>query len=329
MMKRYSTYLIPLAAFLIGGAAVFVWNGHVVPVQDAAKGNCDKDYAFIDPDVDCDSTDQASDQIAAVKDQVGRMIGDEQSAHHIIRASVFFRDLNTRRWFGVNDDVAYYTGSLVKLPLAMGYYKLSELQPGVLDGQLTIPKEDIVVGNTDQHYPPADPLVADTPYSVADMIRHMLVYSDNTPFGTLTDHGKDFVGKAFKDLGISEVKDGDMVTGWTSSVRTYSTALRSLYSASYLNAHDSNGILDLLSQSTFGNGIVAGIPGGVKVAHKFGEGTGVTSDDQVVSRTLNDCGIVYRPGHPFIICVMTEGEDFSQMEKVIQEIAAASYAALP
>jgi beta-lactamase class A len=323
-LKKYSSYLLLLAAFAIGAFSMWTFD----EPEQVKSNNCDKEYPFISQDVDCTTIDQAADQVNTLHEKVDKMVHDEQGAHHIDRASVFYRDLNTRRWFGVNDNQAYYPGSLVKLPLAMAYYKLAELQPGILDETLMIPKDVVVADNTDQHYPPADPLSSGVSYPISELIRHMLVYSDNTPFSPLMDTGKLFVSKAFHDLGVDEVKDGDTVTGWTSSVRTYAGALRSLYNTAYLNAEYSNEILSLLSQSTFVNGSVSGVPQGVKVAHKFGEGTGVTSDDKTVSHTLNDCGIVYKPEAPFIICVMTEGQDFSQMEKVIQEITKESYDAL-
>ena len=77
-------------------------------------------------------------------------------------------------------------------------------------------------------------------------------------------------------------------------------------------------VLDLLSQSTFIQGIVAGVPEGVKVAHKFGEAEGVDKEGKVVTHILNDCGIVYKPESPYILCIMIEGEDYSQMEKVFK-----------
>ena len=73
------------------------------------------------------------------------------------------------------------------------------------------------------------------------------------------------------------------------------------------------------------HGIVAGVPAGVKVAHKFGEGTGSTSDNESVVSILNDCGIVYKKDHPYIICIMTEGTDFSDMEKVLGRISRTVY----
>jgi hypothetical protein len=42
-------------------------------------------------------------------------------------------------------------------------------------------------------------------------------------------------------------------------------------------------------------------------------------------RELHDCGIVYLPDNPYLLCVMTKGNDFAKMEKIIEEISRLSY----
>lgn len=326
MLEKYQGIIFSVAVFLLGGALVWLFFSYErVKISESLDRVCAEKYPWINPDIDCQATDKMSDQIEAFRKAVQKVVEDAEATQHIKRAAVFYRDLDTKRWFGIDHHEEYYPGSLVKLPLAMGFYKMAELRPDVLRQKITIPKTDTVEGNTDQHYQPQDPLQPDVSYTVEEMIRHMLVYSDNAPFGSLMNFGAAFIEKAFNDLGVRQIRLEDKVTGWTSSVSTYAGALRSLYNTSYLQSESSNFILDLLTQSTFREGIVAGVPEGVKVAHKFGEGTGTDEQGGVLSYTLNDCGIVYKPAHPFILCIMTEGNDFSQMERVIQNITKIVY----
>jgi beta-lactamase class A len=313
-----------LLVFLLGAGAGWFLMGRVsVPSQD-----CSKNFPFINGDIDCQTFDDVANQVEGLHGNIKMIIDNEKSANHVIRASVFYRDLNTKRWFGINDTDSYYPASLLKLPMALIYYKVAELQPNIFDQQLKIPTDGEDPNNADQHYPPQNPLVPGNTYTIGDMLKHILVYSDNAPFGVLSDTAKDYRGQVFADLGVTVPPAGSSDGAWEVTPRSFAAIFRTLYNASYLNTKYSNQVLDLLSQSTFTQGIVSGVPGGVKVAHKFGEATGMNADNTVHSYFLNDCGIVYKPDNPFILCVMTEGNDFSQQERVIQEISRSAYNAL-
>ncbi len=203
------------------------------------------------------------------------------------------------------------------------YYKVAELEPYILDKKIVLPSE--TDDNSDQHYPPADPLLPGEEYPLRELVRHMLVYSDNAPFSVLYEGGKLFRDKILSDLGILSPPTDQAQEVWNVSARSYANIFRILYNASYLNVQSSNEVLDLLSQSTFKKGIVAGVPKGVTVSHKFGEAAGTLEDGTVQSLILNDCGIVYKPEEPFILCVMLEGHEYSQMEKVIERVTQSSY----
>ncbi len=105
------------------------------------------------------------------------------------------------------------------------------------------------------------------------------------------------------------------------NVKDYSSFFRILYNASYLNQTDSQKILGLLVNSEFLNGLVAGVPASVKVSHKFGERENSTGN----TVQLSDCGIVYYPGHPYLLCISTKGTDINLQTQAIQKISASVY----
>lgn len=298
----------------------------VVPTHLPKQG-CSQNYPFISSEIDCQSIDEVTNQVEGLHKDIVQIINDEKNQNHVIRTSVFYRDLNTRRWFGVNDIDKFYPASLIKLPVSIMYYKVAELEPYIFDNVLQIPTD--VGDNTDQHYPPVDPLVAGKTYTIKEMVRHMLIYSDNAPFSILYDGGKLFREKILSDLGIYEPPADQKQEIWNVTARSYASIFRMLYNASYVSVQSANEILDFLSQSTFKNGIVAGVPENIKVAHKFGEAEGVREDGTTQSRILNDCGIVYKPDSPYILCLMLEGQDYVQMEKVMQRISKAVYHITP
>jgi beta-lactamase class A len=323
MWKKYSKYIFFLGAFLVGGILVWSFSYFSRPM----KQSCSNDYPFISGEIDCQNIDEKTNQVEGLRHDITQIIDNEKSQQHIIRASVFYRDLNTRRWFGVNDIDKFYPASLIKLPISIMYYKIAEMEPYIFDKELQIPSDE--GDNSDQHYPPADPLLPGKTYTIKEMIRHMLIYSDNAPFSVLYDGGKLFRDKILSDLGVYEPPAGQSQEMWNVTARSYANIFRMLYNASYVSVQSANEILNTLSQSTFKNGIVAGVPETVKVSHKFGEAEGVQSDGTVQSRILNDCGIVYKPNTPYILCLMIEGQDYAQMETVMQKISKGAYNIAP
>jgi hypothetical protein len=79
--------------------------------------------------------------------------------------------------------------------------------------------------------------------------------------------------------------------------------------------------LGLLTTTDFTQGLVAGVSATTTVAHKFGEQTDTDTNGQVIDRELHDCGIVYYPNNPYFLCVMTKGQDFSTLAKIISGIS--------
>jgi hypothetical protein len=79
--------------------------------------------------------------------------------------------------------------------------------------------------------------------------------------------------------------------------------------------------LDSLSKTDFQSGLVKGVPQAVTVAHKFGE----HSDETTQNKQLHDCGIVYYPKHPYLLCVMSKGKNFEYLDNAIAAISQIVY----
>jgi hypothetical protein len=100
---------------------------------------------------------------------------------------------------------------------------------------------------------------------------------------------------------------------------------RILYNATYLSRDYSEKALQVLSQSSFTQGIVSGVPSSTVVAHKLGL-VGIAPDNVTVTEhELHDCGIVYAQ-NPYVLCVMTRGSSsLSTMEGIIGAVSQAAY----
>jgi beta-lactamase class A len=230
----------------------------------------------------------------------------------VTRVAVHFRDLNAGPWFGINNLDQFSPSSLLKVPVMMAYYKEAEVDPSILDKEIVYDKDP--VGLTAENFSTKYPLQKGT-YTVEQLIEHMIINSDNVALLLLENNiSNDKINQVTIDLGIATDQDLSL------SVTDYSTLLRVLYYSTYLNANYSEKSLELLSKAEFTQGLTAMLPKSVVVAHKFGERSLTDGENQ-----LHDCGIVYYPKHPYLICIMTKGANFNDLVTTIQQISSKVY----
>jgi hypothetical protein len=80
--------------------------------------------------------------------------------------------------------------------------------------------------------------------------------------------------------------------------------------------------LSLLAATTFAYGLTAGLPPGVRAAHKFGER--ILADPARMQ--LHDCGIVYAGNSPYLLCIMTQGPDQVALTGIMSDVSRLVYA---
>lgn len=236
----------------------------------------------------------------------------------ITSMAVYFRDLDNGLAFGLDQQTPFQPASLLKLPVMMSFLKKHENDPSLLARRVALnPGKP---GELVPTFPPSTTLVAGQEYTIDELLKAMIARSDNDALNTLLGalSEPDYL-RVYEDLGlrIPNVRDiEDPVT-----VREYATFFRILYNASYLTKDLSQKALEYLAQSEFDKGLKAGVPSALTVAHKFGE-SGRSSNPV---RQLHDCGIVYHPEKPYVLCVMTRGTDMMAMLGAIRETSALVY----
>jgi len=110
-------------------------------------------------------------------------------------------------------------------------------------------------------------------------------------------------------------------------ISNYSMIFRVLFGSTYLTRAYSEKALEVLTRTQYKDGIVSGVPKDMLVAHKFGVKK-VLETGTLGSAELHDCGVVYYPNHPYLLCVMTRGKDFAELQSTIGEISKTAYKAL-
>lgn len=273
-------------------------------------------YRFISPLLRCDvPTPAGTKAMQELSEKINNYIDSTLAANTAENISVYFRDVRSSEWFVLNENDTYAPASLLKVPIMMAVYKNSQENPEILTKEF---KFDGGSDNYGQNFPSENELVMGRTYNGEDLIKHMIVESDNTAKNILLSNLNDEQQKkVFKELKV-EISDGaqDIIT-----VQNYSVFFRALYSATYLGPELSEKALGLLTQSTFKQGLVAGVPQGIPVAHKFGERNGENGNPE----QLHDCGIIYHPNNPYVLCIMTKGNSFDKLADVIKSISQTTY----
>lgn len=231
---------------------------------------------------------------------------EEYSDKDDFKKGVFFEYLPSGVSIGIDDALPFASASLLKVPLVMQIYKHIE------DG--SIKRTDILEirqNNIDRGFGTLWKRGIGTEITVAEAIKYALIESDNTAksllFGALPEGSIDEV---FDALDIPKKLESDEAV---ISAFHYSSILRSLYLSSYLSPASSQEILTLMSQSKYNDKLVAGVPKGTKVAHKIGvyendtDGVPETTEDDVT--VYSDCGIIYAPNRPFMLCIFIQSPE--------------------
>lgn len=278
-------------------------------------------YKFIDPLLSLRGvTDTPTPDMVDLQKKVQSFVDTEKNKGNVNVVSVSMRDFGRTTGFVINPDEKYLPASLLKVQNMIAYFKASEEDSSLLNKKLLY--TGAVDYNKTEIFSSSVQLEKDKFYSVDTLIQHMIKHSDNNAasllLGNLNSSGYiDVFTGLFKDLGITDISlTDDYIT-----VRGYDLFFRVLYNATYLRRDLSERALLLLSQTDFLNGIVAGVPNDIVVSHKFGELSLVNEQQQLLKRELHDCGIVYYPHHPYMICIMTKGSDFSKLESVLAGIS--------
>ncbi len=276
-------------------------------------------YAYINPLLLCSDTELSTVGTAVSRDiesKITDYIQQQKDAGVLEDAAVYYRDLLGGPWAIVHGSMMSTPGSLLKVPLALSIYSRFEHTPGFLDKPASYTGEDL---NGKEYFKAQDSTTPGVEYPIMTLLKYSLAYSDNNAMQALFDQlTPQEIDESFKDLGIDT--SGLYNNNFTLDVRTYASFFRILYNANYLTHADSEEMLSLLAQSTFTQGLVAGLPRGTIVAHKFGE---AEFDDG--GAQLHDCGIIYKPKAPYLLCVMTHGTDPQKLAPVIADISKIVY----
>jgi beta-lactamase class A len=308
--------------FVIIFAVIFLLFGIVLGMYlNSSKGELDLSEqvrlgsgVFTNPLLECEVAKSAVNSPKVYFDaELKLFVKDIQKKNKLSSISLYYRDMNNGPVIGINDDEFFMPASLLKVPVMISYFKHAESDPSILSKKILFTKEMAL--KLSPEVPPEKSVELNHEYTTEDLIERMIVYSDNQALALLWPNiSMDEYISLYKALGVDTEAITDPDHGI--SVKEYSRFFRILYNSSFVSQTYSERALKTLSESKFHNGIRKYIPNNVRVSGKFGE-RGLANG----TRQFHDCGIIYYPMHPYLLCVMTRGNDSKKLADSISQIS--------
>lgn len=229
------------------------------------------------------------------------MVEQAEREGRIRHASVYFRDLEPGFWAGVDENGKFSPGKLLKIPIMITYYRLAETDAGILDQRLFLNGEA---------------------YTVDELIKKMIVYSDDEAANVLFDNAdKTSLDEVFSDLGIDFKEDKE--TQDFIPLRLYSLFFRILYNATYLSDEFSSKAMDLLVQTESDIGFSVTLPKNLPVANREGIRTFTEGNRKMYE--IYDCGVVFYPGHPYLLCGAAQSDNRDKLRGFFKSLGELVY----
>ena len=291
-------------------------------LQFREGSNSPGEYRFINPLLTCElSSKKEIAEFTQLKSKIQSLVDDKVYAGEAGLVSVYF-DTRDGRWLTINGNEKYFPASLMKVPVMIAALKVAERDPDFLRKKLTWDgKKDL---NAIENFKPRKTLQPGRTYAVDELIERMVVYSDNDAGALLLSalDGAE-LEEVVTDLGLSLPQAESESLSDFMTVKQYARFFRVLYNSTYLNREMSEKALGYLSRSDAPDGLRGDIPEDVVTARKFGERAfGIEKDGP---KELHDCGIIYHPGHPYLLCVMTKGKDFARLASTVNDVFRLVY----
>jgi len=286
-------------------------------------------YTFINPLLECEYFNDKDIVLTKnISKEVKKSVELFTSQPELLNISVYYKNLNSGYSFEINSDEIYSPASLFKVPLMIAILKEAQTNPLLMQTSIYYDPNMSSEDQSIQYFKPDHLMEPNQEYTVEELLNNMIIYSDNTASNLLSQVvSEEKIIAVEDDLGLILIPDEEGML--SVSVKNYAGLFRILYNSSYLEPSLSEKALNILSQSSFVQGLPAKLPDNILVAHKFGERKFGDSFSNAMNdyseRQLHDCGIVYYSRAPYLLCIMTRGRDYERMLDSIQKLSLLTF----
>jgi beta-lactamase class A len=246
-------------------------------------------------------------------------------------------DLETGRTLGVNDVLEVHAASTMKVPILLELYRRAAASEIRLDDTVPVRNTFRSIADSSEY---SLTVADDSEHGLYEMIggqasyrdlaRRMTVRSSNLATNILIDVlGADRVRFTTRRAGgegmhvLRGVEDGPAFRAGMNNVTTargFANVLAAIARCDILPRTYCDEILDILAAQEFREMIPAGLPAGVRVAHKTGWITGIQHDGGIIMPANSP---------PFVLVVLSRGgADTTAVRRVAADIARLAWSAL-
>src|SRR5258708_22798239 len=168
-----SPWIIAPLCLLVGGFIGYKLNteaNHVLDSIQSLRQPTSK-FKWIARLLAIDYTDPKDfKEYGPLQGKINSEINQEKVAGNIDDEGIYFRDLTTGHWVGVNENNHFFPASLLKVPVMFSYFKQAQSDPGVLK-QILIwdGKNDL---NQSETFRSPNEIKPNQAYTVDDLIRY-------------------------------------------------------------------------------------------------------------------------------------------------------------
>lgn len=299
------------AGIFIGGFSVFTWITQTGGPRVIKKIHpASQEYTFINPLLGIEISKRKEFlENKVIEKTMGDALEQDKKAGTISNYSIYFRELETGLWTGINETKKITVGKIFPLPLMIAYLKQAESDPTLLSKTI----------RSNQNFPQEDTQKDQT---IEELIKKMINENDTQAAEMLYNAiDKDALANVTSELGIDFQEDTHNEN--YISLKSYALIYRFLYNATYLNQEMSEKALRLLHTNNQMGDINTNLPKSILTAHSYQNTSILTAQDSLYES--NDCGIVYYPEHPYLLCIALTHSNPSTAHTVLEDMGSLLY----
>jgi beta-lactamase class A len=320
MMKNTRLFLA-VACLLVGAAVTWGVERYVnhTSNQEANEEGYQfkrvKGYTYIQPLQYVDSKKE-SEEYAQLKNRLENSIDSLKNIGQLNDASIYLRDFEKGGWMSINSSHLFHPGSLLKLGAMISILQRAQTEPGLLQQTVTYQPTGEAIPTQSFN---SKCIQLGKSYTVEQLLEYMIAYSDNNATSLLhgfIDHDKYL--ENFRTLNIPEPNGTNKLYQLKAS--EISNIFKVLYNGTMLSPEMSEKAIEILMKSDFKMGMSAGLPSSVPIAHKFGEFGGRNNQHE-----LHEMGLVYLKNKPYILTIMTSGNQVKDLTHAIALITKQAF----